>query len=194
MTDPTPEPTTSIWSRLPSIVWIILVVGGIIGVIAGFIGLFYALSHIEGFASILMLLVAWGIIRFFAGNPTASPPVNVPPLIKAVAIVFFACMGMAIDQTGNIVYNQPIEWLFCPSETTLERGVSVTHPLPGRTDVTQEFSCVATVNGQPEVVDQPGVLAVIATRFVEYVLIGYALVALNRVYNAIRVRRSAVPA
>jgi hypothetical protein len=194
MTQQTPEPNLSFWSRLPSIVWIPLIVGGIAALIGGIVGLFYGLSHIEGFASILMLVVAWSLIRLAASPDTVDTPDTSgggKGLVVAIAITFFALMGMAIDQPGNVIYNQPVEWLFCPSGSDLQRGITVSHPLPERTDVTQDFSCVDTVNGQREIVDRPTVFEVIAVRFVEYVVIGYALIALSRVYSGLR--RALVP-
>ncbi|HEX3051588.1 MAG TPA: hypothetical protein VHP83_13085, partial [Aggregatilineaceae bacterium] len=100
-----------------------------------------------------------------------------------------ALMGMAIDQTGNVVYNQPLEWFFCPSGTQLERGVVVTNPVPGQTNISQDFSCVKS----GEVAREIGIGEIILVRLGEYILIGYALLWLNRLYNRWRVsRRSAL--
>ncbi|MCD4685020.1 MAG: hypothetical protein K8S97_03685, partial [Anaerolineae bacterium] len=141
-----------------------------------------------------MLAVLWIVLRALASPGTdaeAAPAASSGQgLATALGITFFALMGMAIDQPGNVIYNQPIEWLFCPSGSELQRGVNITNPLPGRTDIKQDFSCVDTVNGQREIVGRPGMLEVIATRFVEYVLLGYALMALSRVYSAVRRRFS----
>jgi hypothetical protein len=183
-----PSSKSSFFNRLPSFVWIILFVLGIAALIGGIIVLFYALSNIEGFASVLMLVVAWGVIRFGSSDTVSSVTTALPGqgLVTAVGITFFALMGLAIDQTGNYVYNRPIEWFFCPSNTELHRGIDVSHPTPGRTDVTQDFTCVDP--RENVVMDRPGIGEVMGTRFVEYVLIGYGLIALNRLYIRIRSR------
>jgi hypothetical protein len=184
MTPPS-QPPRSIWSHLPSFVWILIFVGGIVALIGTIIALFYALSHIEGFASVLMLVVAWFVMR--AGSSVSDGmDTGGAGFIRAIGIGFFALMGMAIDQPGNYVYNRPIQWFFCPSNTVLQRGVDVTHPLPGRTDITQDFMCVDT--GKNEVSSRPGMGEVIAVRFGEYVLIGYLLIGLNRLYMRLRAR------
>jgi hypothetical protein len=182
------QPSSSSWySHLPSFVWILLIVGGILALIGGVIGLFYGLSNIEGFASVLMLIVAWLVIRFGSGITVSStkPAFTGQQIVTGVGISFFALMGVAIDQPGNYFYNRPLEWFFCPSDTQLHRGVDVTHPVPGQTNVTQDFTCVDTEN---QVVDGIKIGEIIATRFVEYVLIGYALIGLSRLYTRIRAR------
>ena len=172
--------------------WIILIVVGIAALIGGIIGLFYGLSSIEGFASVLMIVVAWLVIRFGSSvsAETASSPGQ--KLVTAGMITFYALMGVAIDQPGNYLYNRPIQWFFCPSGTELHRGIDVSHPLPGRTDVTQDFTCVDP--RENVVVDSPSMGGVIASRFVVYVLVAYGLIALNRVYMRIRRRRREQPA
>jgi hypothetical protein len=185
------QPSSSSWySRLPSFVWILVIVGGILALIGGVIGLFYGLSNIEGFASVLMLVVAWLVIRFGSSITVTStrPAFTGQQIVTGVGISFFALMGVAIDQPGNYLYNRPLEWLFCPSGTELHRGVDVTHPVPGQTNVTQDFTCVD--NEKNEVADGIKIGEIIATRFVEYVLIGYALIGLSRLYTRIRARPS----
>jgi hypothetical protein len=191
MTQQAPETSTSIWNRLPSFVWIILIVGGIIALILGVIGTFYALSSIEGVASVLMLVVAWVVIRTGSSySPKATEQQSSgSSIVTAMGISFFALMGLAIDQTGNPIYNQPIEWFFCPSGTELHRGVDVTNPRPGETVVTQDFTCVE--RGREAIVKQIGMFEVMGTRFVEYVLIGYLLIGLSRLYSRIRYMRRA---
>jgi hypothetical protein len=173
--------------QLPSIVWIFIFAGGIVVLIGGIVGLFYLLSHVEGFGSVLMVVIAWGIIRLGSQTPTpnkASYPVG--GWVTALGIIFFALMGVAIDQTGNFLYNKPIEWLFCPSQTELRRDVAITNPMPGQTNIAQEFSCVESKENQ--VVKGVDAFKVLAVRFVEYVLIGYVLLGLNRVYIMFRAR------
>ena len=187
----TPSSSRFSWfKRLPSFAWIILFILGIAALIGGIILLFYALSNIEGFASVLMIVIAWLVIRFMSSDDTGSDSSTGQRLALAGAITFFALMGMAIDQPGNYVYNRPIQWFLCPSGTELHRGVDVSHPVPGRTDITQDFTCVDP--RENVVVDSPAMGGVIAIRFIEYVLLAYLLIALNRVYR--RIRRSPVPA
>jgi hypothetical protein len=180
----------SFLSHLPSIVWIPIFVLGIAAFIGGIIGLFYALSHYEGVASVLMLAVAWGVIRLGSGasDYVEMPAAKVPGVMTALIILFFAGMGVAIDQTGNYLYNRPLEWFFCPSGTELRRGVQVYHPLPGRTDTTQDYTCAKP--GENQITSRIGTGKVIAVRFVEYILIGYALIYLNRLYTWLRTRRA----
>ncbi len=175
--------------ELPSIVWIIIIVGGIAALIGGVIGLFYLMISVEGAGSVIMITVAWGIMRFFSApaEKMAEDPksLKADSWMKALFILFFAGMALAIDQTGNYYYNQPIEWLFCPSNTVLERGTEVSNPVPGQTYITQEYVCT---NNDYRVVKEIDILAAMGVRFVEYVLIGYALVALNRAYSRLRAR------
>lgn len=174
-------PTPSFWDRLPSFVWILLIVGGIIAFIGGIIGTFYLLSHVEGVGSLIMLIVAWAALRA-GSSDKPTPPEQSGGLFTAIGLTFFAMMGLAIDQTGNPIYNQPLEWFFCPGESQLQRGVDVSHPRAGTTTITQEFACM---DGEREV-KRLGMGAVIGVRFVEYVLIGYLLIGLNRLYNRVR--------
>lgn len=174
--------------QLPSPVLVFLIIGGIIAFIGSIIALFWALATIEGVASVIMLLAAWGTIRALSGpiNVKSAQPGKSANVLVALGIAFFALMGVAVDQTGNYFYNKPLEWLFCPAAATLHRGVNVTNPLPGRTDVTQDFACVS--KGQE--VESIGIVEVIGARFGEYVLLGYALIGISRLYNRLRRRRS----
>jgi hypothetical protein len=179
-----PKPA-SIWSRLPSIVWVFIFIGGIVGLIGGIIGLFWLLSNVEGAASVIMLLVAWGVIRgmSYAGVQDKGAKQG---FMTAIGVTFFALMGMAIDQPGNYLYNKPMEVFFCPDQTELHRGVSVTNPVPGQTNVSQEFSCVSTDTG----VFVKGISTgrIILVRFFEYLAVGYILIYLNKLYMWLRFR------
>ena len=55
-------PATSRWKRIPSWGWILILVVGVIGLIAFFIGSFVAIATIEGVASAVMLIA--GMIGF----------------------------------------------------------------------------------------------------------------------------------
>jgi hypothetical protein len=172
--------------KLPSIVWILIFVLGIIGFIGGIIGLFYLLSHVEGVASVIMLVVAWAVIRGAAKVTEGTTVGEKNSIFTALGIGFFALMGMAIDQPGNVLYNQPMQWFFCPSGTELHRGVVVTNPVPGQTNTSQDFTCVNQDTRQFE--REITVPQIIGVRFGEYVLIGYALIGLSRVYDRLRQR------
>ena len=151
--------------HIPSIGWVIIFVGGIALLIGSIAALFYALSHIEGFASLIFLVLGY----FFMQNTKSS-------LMNGIMIGFFALMGMAVDQPGNPIYNKPVELWQCEDGTHLNRGVDVTHPLPERTDITQDFTCI---DENDMVVQQIGMEKVIAVRFVEYILIGYFFMGFN---------------
>jgi hypothetical protein len=162
-------------------VWIAIFIAGIALFIAGVVGLFWGLATVEGFASVVMLVAGWGVLRL-TSNPTHQPKRRDASdnIILALGIGFFALMGMAIDQPGNALYNQPLEWLFCPDGTSLTRGEEVRNPRPGTTTITQEFACL---NHDGQVVEQISMGYVILVRLGEYVLIGYALVYLSRAYD-----------
>lgn len=152
--------------QIPSIAWIFIFIGGIalfIIVIAGFC---YGFSNIEGLASIIFL-----IIGFVAIRDTGSS------LGNALMIGFFALMGITVDQPGNPIYNKPVEIWQCEDGTYLNRGVDVTHPLPERTDVTQNFSCLD--NGTDEVVKTIGMEKVVLIRLFEYLVLGYFFMGFN---------------
>ncbi|MBK9504023.1 MAG: hypothetical protein IPO03_01220 [Bacteroidetes bacterium] len=42
-------------------------------------------------------------------------------------------MGATVDQTGNIIYNQPVEICFCDQGTSLNRDENISNPMPGTT-------------------------------------------------------------
>lgn len=90
-------------------------------------------------------------------------------------IGFFALMGATIDQPGNLIYNKPVETCFCPPGSQLRRSTITSNPLPGRTDMTQDFTCVQ--NGKP--VESINMLAVMGIRFLEYLVLGYLLLGLR---------------
>lgn len=172
-----------IFSKLPSIVWVFLIPLGIAAFIGTIIFGFYLLAEVEGVASIIMLVA--GFLTLRAASTVSIPEIKdkakqSSSFALAAGISFFALMGMAIDQPGNVIYNKPMEIFFCPAETHLFRNVSVSHPLPGRTDITQGFYCVDETD---EIVYEMDMFQVIVVRFVEYVFIGYALIGINKLLN-----------
>lgn len=171
------NPTTKPPFQIPSIVYVILIPLGIAAFIGTIVLFFTAIASIEGFASIIMLIAGYGAFRIM--RPDATIPGQSSSFFLAAGIVFFALMGLAIDQPGNLLYNKPLEY-FCPTGTSLNRSVNVLHPLPGRSDMIQHFQCFdATGN----VAGQISLMHIIPVRFTEYVLIGYGLYFLSRVRN-----------
>lgn len=159
-------------SQIPSIGWIIIFLGGIALLIGAIIGLFYGLATIPGFASIIFLVIGFFVIR----NTGSS-------IANAAIIGFFALMGMAVDQPGNPIYNEPIGIWQCPDGTELNRGINVTHPLPERTDITQEFTCV---DESGTLVKRIGMGYVILVRLIEYLVLGYLLMGVNNFRRMLR--------
>lgn len=168
----TPAAPKTFWKKLPAWVWIILMVAGIGGLIAGIIGSFIALATIEGVASLVLLIL--GIIGF--GVIPLRKPEQPSSFTRAIGLGFFALMGATIDQTGNFLYNQPVEMICCPAETSLYREEMVSNPLPGTTYVTQDYTCY---NDAGDPVKTLNMFAVLGIRFVEYILLGYLLIYLR---------------
>jgi hypothetical protein len=178
----------AIWSRLmnlPSIAWVILFPLGIIAFIGSIILFIVGISSIEGFATVIFLVIGWfmamGIVA--AGQEFKGPGSG---LMMGGIICFYALMGMALDQPGNFLFNKPIGW-FCPSGSSMNRDVSVLHPLPGRTDLIQRFMCVDIKTGKN--VEEVGMFKLIGVRFVEYVVVAYGFMALHTLLRKLRPRR-----
>jgi hypothetical protein len=188
-----PQRTAKQTRSLPSFVWIIIFIVGIVALIGGFIGGFVLLSTVEGVGSVVILVVAWVLMRATSTDKLEQPPAKTPidNFMLAFAIFFFAMMGVAIDQTGNYLYNRPLQWFFCPAGTELVRDVDVTNPRAGETRISQDFACR---NERGRIVAEIGMFPVIGVRFVEYVLIGYVLVFVNRIYSHVRYSRRHVAA
>ncbi len=158
----------SFLSKIPSIAWIITVLATLAAGIGIIIGTFLGIATIEGFASMILLVAGYFYFRGLSspvGEQTGS-------FVLAISIIFFALMGMSIDQPGNFLYNKPLEMVFCPPQTVLLRGVDTYHLLPGRTDIVQNFACYDLAGENKK---ELGIFEIIITRFVEYVVIGYIL-------------------
>jgi hypothetical protein len=156
--------------ELPSFVWIILIVGGVAAFIIGIIAFFVGLGTIEGFGSLVILVITLVIIVISKPNPYTKSEKS-SAFMKGVSVAFLALMAAAIDQTGNIVYNKPIEIIYCDQGTYLTRDSDVSNPLPGRTDITQDFKCIDNASGKTVKVIDP--LLIFFIRFFEYVLYVY---------------------
>jgi hypothetical protein len=166
--------------KIPSFVWILVIVAAVALFIGAILGGFYVLTHIEGVGSIILLVCGWAVFRF--GNN--APEIKSSSIGIAVVISFFAMMGMALDQTGNYVYNKPLEWIFCPPETELTREAITRGARGGGVTVNQNFTCAAENGG--EVLRKISSWEVIIFRFFQYVLLGYILLGLSRLYTGLK--------
>ena len=159
--------------------WIPIIVGAIALFIGGLLGIFYGIGYVEGFGSLILLILGW--IGFRVGHH--SDKSDAGGFGVAVGIIFFAMMGLALDQTGNFIYNQPMQWLFCPENTELMRETVRSGARGGGITLTQNFACV---DGIGEVVRKISMFEHLVFRFVEYVALGYILLYLNRIYAKIK--------
>lgn len=164
--------------RIPSGLWLLILLCGILLIIAIPIAFIYLISHVEGVASIIFLVIGWLTFGRFAMQDKRKP------LILAGAVLFYALMGMALDQPGNILYNQPLAF-DCPAGTTFNRGILTLNPLPGRTDFVQNYQCM---DGAGKPVHTISMGLVIITRFIEYIIIAYLLLGIRLVIKKIKTR------
>lgn len=160
----------SFFSKLPSIAWVILIPLMIAAFIGAIMGGFWLIASVEGVASVLLLVIAFFVIRAGGNEKTDSFTV-------AIGIAFFALMGMSVDQPGNFIYNKPIEMIVCQAGSHFNRNIEVSNPLPGTTYIIQNFDCYDDSGAKTS---QTSMWAIIIGRFIEYVLIGYALIYLNK--------------
>lgn len=165
--------------KIPSFLWIPIIVGAIALFIGGIFAVFYGIGYVEGFGSLILLGLGW--IGFRVGNNSDS--LEAGNLGIAIGITFFALMGMALDQTGNFIYNKPLEWIFCPETSELTRETISRGARGGGVTLSQNFSCVAE-NG--EVLRKISGFEHFAFRFLQYILIGYILLYLSRGYAKIK--------
>lgn len=178
------------FGALPSFMWLILIVLGIIAVVALINGAFFGFTQIEGLASILLLVGGFLTIRVLttryhgANRQRRRKPDDAQKLANNIAlalgILSFAGMGFAFDQPGNALYNLPIQWLFCPVGTHIAREADVSNPRPGTTVIVQNFTCL---DGAGVVVSEVPVWGAMLIRFIEYVLLGYLLLWLSSLYS-----------
>lgn len=174
----------SFFSRLPSIVWVIIIPIGLASLIGGIILSFWALATVEGVASILLLVCGLAAFKFtsdpiFDGVPKKAATAG-GPIFLAMGIVFFALMGMSVDQPGNFIYNKFLALYYCPPNTEISRSVDVSNPLPGTTYVIQDFACV---DNNKTVVKNLEMWDLAIGRFVQYVFLGYFLYYLVKAFN-----------
>jgi hypothetical protein len=170
-------------SKLPSIAWVVLLPLGLIAFIGSIIFGFWALATIEGVASVILVGAGWlGVVGAIRPGDRLNPKLvkqEAEPfvgIVIAAVIVWYALMGMAIDQTGNPLFNYPLRF-FCPAGSSLNRDINVYHLLPGRTDIIQDYTCF---DNQGKVVKKLDMFMLIGTRFVEYLVIAYAMIGLRK--------------
>ena len=147
--------------------------------IGGMMAIFYGIGYVEGFGSLILLVLGWIGVR--VGNN--SDNLDAGGVGVAVGIIFFALMGLALDQTGNFIYNQPMEWIFCPANTELMRETVRSGARGGGITLTQNFTCVDSIG---DIVRKISMFEHLAFRFIEYVVLGYILLYLNRFYAKIK--------
>jgi hypothetical protein len=157
--------------ELPSFIWLLIIVGGIAAFIGTIVGGIVLVSTVEGVASVGFLLIGFLAARVWSGERPQSPPA-----VRAIGLIFFALMGMSVDQPGNVLYNLPIGMLSCPAGSSLNRSTSVSHPRAGRTVLRQDFTCVDPTGQQVGRVPVPHIIGV---RFLEYIALGYLLIGLK---------------
>lgn len=176
---------------VPSIVWVIAIILGIVAFLALIFGAFYGFTQIEGLGSLVLLVLGWVVIRSIsprAAKQPARPQQKPESIAVAFGVLMFAFAGFALDQPGNVIYNLPIQWLFCPANTQLTREADVSRPRAGTTVITQDFTCV---DADSVTVTPVPIWGAMVVRFVEYLVLGYLLIWLNQLYMRIRAVRAA---
>jgi len=105
----------TLFSKMPTIGWIIIPLG--IALVIGSVILgFWALATVEGVASVLMLLVGTIVMRLTV-NPDFREKLNQIAendnksviMKKNLGMAIAVVMGVAVDQTGNFIYNKPMQ-------------------------------------------------------------------------------------
>jgi hypothetical protein len=167
-------------NKIPSFLWIPIFVGGVALFIGGALALFYGFGYVEGFGSLVILVLGW--LGFRAGNNSDEKDVG-GSFGVALGITFFALMGMALDQTGNFIYNQPITWIFCPDGSEIMRETIQKGARGGGISLSQSFTCVAQSG---EIVRRLGMFEHLAYRFAQYVALGYVMLYASRIYGKIK--------
>ncbi len=179
----------NIRDRVSSWLWAIIILAAIVLAVGIPIALVYGLSHIEGLASVIFLVIGWFVFGIFAKGYVKST------LALGSVVGFFALMGMAIDQAGNYLFNLPIG-MNCPEGSTFARSVVALHPYPGRTVFEQAFRCYDGAGKAVKTFADPVVFGV---RFAEYFALAYMILGMRkllfRIGEARRARepRSLVP-
>lgn len=176
----------SIFSRMPSWLSAIIAILTVLAFIAVIVLLIASMSTFEGVASFIFLTL--GILIFVVYPLRIKEKQTEGKSILGAIVIFFAFMGAVIDQTGNLIYNKPIEWCNCVDGSSLNRKTDVSHPYGGKTSYSQNFTCY---DQQGVAVKQISMLWVLLIRFGEYIAIALLLVGLQRFIGQVRESRKA---
>ena len=156
--------------RQSEIGYVILLMCGIVLLVILSVGM----ATIEGLASVLLLITGILAFRIFSRKPVAS----IKKLVQEslVGLLIFASIGVCFDQTGNFIYNKPLEYVLCPPDTRVQRVAVVSNPLPDSTYIIQDYACYGS---DGKAVSGISLVAVIVVRFIEYVLLGLIFLCLR---------------
>lgn len=178
-TPPSPRKKNFI-QRIPVLGWIFIGLAAIVLGLGAIIGSFWAVATVSGVASVVFLIIGiFGFGVYRKGTFTNEK------FFRAIAIGFYALMGASVDQTGNYLYNWPIEKIECPAGTTLNRRADVNHPYAGSTVITQDFSCYNELGERADTINS---FAVMGYRLLEYIIIAYLLIGIRWLLHRMRQR------
>lgn len=166
-------------TKIPAILLTPIIIGAIVLCIAAAVGFFYGLGYIEGAGSLIAIVIGW--IGFRIGNRTSEAEVGRYGV--AIGIIVFATMGTALDQTGNCLYNLPMEYIFCPEGSSLWRETAQKALNSGGVQLRQQFTCMTKEGNLLRTVS---LIEYSLFRFAEYVIIGYLLLGVSRLYSQLK--------
>ncbi len=132
-----------------------------------------SIATVEGFASLVFMVL--NVLVFIVWPLRLKKKANLNGAL-GVAFIFMAFMGAGIDQTGNPVYNKPIEWCMCGENEELTRATQVSHS-NARTSYAQDYRCRETPEEEGRSIS---IFAILGLRFVEYMLLILLLVLIQR--------------
>ncbi len=160
---------------------LLLIILPVFALVLSFWLLNYFTLNFEGFASIGILVLAFGVLIWLGQEVFDT---------KATVLTFlgvFCLLGMIFDGAGNFIYNKPIH-LMCPSETSLSREIVPVEDYEGNVAYSHVFSCYA--DNQEVPAKQFSVYLTIGIRAVEYLLIGSFLLGIFLILNKFRFSKS----
>lgn len=131
-----------------------------------------SIATVEGFASLIFIVIN---VLIFIVWPLRLKKKSSLNSFLGVAFIFMAFMGGTIDQTGNPVFNKPIEYCMCAENETLTRTAQVSH-INSRTSYAQDFRCRTSADDEGRSISM---FAVLGLRFVEYILLILMLVLIQ---------------
>lgn len=170
--------------KLPSFVWVLIILAGVAALIGLLWGGFRAVTTVQWVGSVIALVVGWFLLRADTSEAGISDG-----FVKALVILIFVGIGLALDQPGNPVYNKPIEWAYCPAGSGLVHEVETGAARGGGVRVNQKFWCRDASGGIARPI---GMFEFLFIRAAEYVVIGYVLTGLGRLWRRFRSRNATV--